>query len=296
MSEAVRKLLGEGPYIFPVDNVEASNEVEAYLGAGIIILSTTKNVDFSVKGYHAHESYEFLVPFSSMPPLDLEGKLVSFEKNRVFPFNSWSVHGPAEERDSCRLMGIQIDKQLVSQISYMLCGKKKVEFRSENTPFSQELRDLTSLFMFEAKNLQTGSSFILENLANMITVNLLRQIKSNIPVLITERNYAEKEHINRAVCFLRDNYNIEYSLEHVANIAGLSQYHFIKVFKAETGKTPYDYVLDIKVEKAIEHLKQKKYSITEICFICGFNNLNHFASVFKRKVGVLPSEYRKMNS
>jgi AraC-like DNA-binding protein len=93
---------------------------------------------------------------------------------------------------------------------------------------------------------------------------------------------------------LREEYSNSFSLEDVARIANLSPYHFIRTFKSMTGKTPYDYLLDVKIENSKNLLKLKNYTITDICFHCGFNNLEHFSSVFKRKVGIIPSQYRKL--
>ncbi|MFZ5642647.1 MAG: helix-turn-helix domain-containing protein [Bacillota bacterium] len=76
-------------------------------------------------------------------------------------------------------------------------------------------------------------------------------------------------------------------------MANLSSYYFIRVFKAQMGKTPYEYLLDIKMEKAREMLKQRNHTITEICYECGFNSISHFTTAFKRKVGVTPTYYRK---
>lgn len=102
----------------------------------------------------------------------------------------------------------------------------------------------------------------------------------------------EKENINRAVEYLCENFNREYHLTDVVRVANLSPYHFTRVFKAQTGKTPGDYLLDIRVEKAREMLRTTDQTITEICFQCGFRNLSHFATVFKKKMSVSSSEYR----
>lgn len=111
--------------------------------------------------------------------------------------------------------------------------------------------------------------------------------------MLRERNYLEINGINRVIVFLMEHYQENYSLQDIARIANLSPYHFIRIFKAQTGKTPYEYLLDIKIDKAKTMLKDAALNITEISYLCGFNNLNHFGKVFKRKVGVSPSAYRK---
>jgi len=84
------------------------------------------------------------------------------------------------------------------------------------------------------------------------------------------------------------------SLEDMAQLTNYSPFHFIKIFKSETGNTPFQYLLDIKLNRAKDMLTHRKeMTITEICYLCGFNNLSHFTAVFKRKTGVSPSKYRQ---
>jgi len=76
-------------------------------------------------------------------------------------------------------------------------------------------------------------------------------------------------------------------------MANFSPYHFIRVFKSETGTTPYDYLLNSKIEKAKKILEEEEKPITEVCFLCGFFNPSHFSTTFKKKVGISPYKYRR---
>jgi len=79
----------------------------------------------------------------------------------------------------------------------------------------------------------------------------------------------------------------------MADIAKMDRYSFIRSFKAQIGKTPYEFLLDLKIEKAKKMLASKDYSITEISMICDFSSHSHFTTTFKKKTGISPSEYRK---
>jgi len=293
MDERIKRLLGDGPYPFPTDEIDGESNIDAFVGQGMIILASKGSINMP-KASHSHTSYEFLIPLSDMPYAGVETRIFNFEKNKLFPLNSEQSHGPVKEILGCNLLAFQIDKDTFNDISYSLCKKNNVTFENESFKIEPEMYGLLRMFMEETRNLQAGSDFILQNIINLIAINLLRQLKSNIPKLITEYNYCERENINRAISYLREEYNNSFSLEDVARIANLSPYHFIRTFKSMTGKTPYDYLLDVKIEKSKKLLKLKGYTITDICFHCGFNNLEHFSSVFKRKVGILPSKYRKL--
>jgi len=293
MDGRIKRLLGDGPYPFPIGEIGGDDNIDAFVGQGMLVLSS-KDSMYMPKGSHSHASYEFLIPLSDMPYTGVETRIINFEKNKVFPLNSEQSHGPMKEILECKLLAFQIDKDTFNDISYSLCKKNNVTFENKSFKIETDIYGLLKMFMEETRNLQAGTDFILQNIINLIAINLLRQLKSNIPKLITEFNYCERENINRAISYLREEYNNTFSLEDVASIANLSPYHFIRIFKSMTGKTPYDYLLDVKIEKSKNLLKLKSYTITDICFRCGFNNLEHFSSVFKRKVGILPSQFRKL--
>lgn len=115
-----------------------------------------------------------------------------------------------------------------------------------------------------------------------------------VAVLIRgQRNYNVTKNINQSIKYLKENYQNEYCLEDVAKEANLSPYHFIRVFKSQTGKTPYDFLMDIKMEKAKELLTSTSKTIFDICVDIGFSSPSHFANVFSKAAGISPSAYRK---
>lgn len=290
MDPFIKQFLGEGPYPCPLEKI---NEVmDVYASDRIFIMLNKKELNMP-DGVHSHRNYEFVIPFSHHI-LSRVGKRKSvIEKNKLFPLNHEQDHGPVGQVTVNNLLGLQIDRDFIQEISRSVYRKSEVFFKNDGITMGSEMQNLIRLFMLESRQRQAGYEFILGSLSTQIVVNMLRQVKSNLPVLITERNFSEKENINRSVEFLRELYDKDYSLEEVARVANLSPYHFIRVFKAQTGKTPYEYLLDVKIEKALEMLRIKNCTVTDVCFACGFNNLSHFTTLFKRKMGILPSDYRK---
>lgn len=109
----------------------------------------------------------------------------------------------------------------------------------------------------------------MECLSTELIVNLVRELKSNMPKTSVNRKYSARSEINTAIDYLWENANTEFSLNNLCKTVNLSPYYFIRLFKDNTGKTPYEYYMDIKIEKALEYLNARKYSITEISFILG---------------------------
>jgi AraC-like DNA-binding protein len=291
MNEKLRKLVGYGPYPFPEEEFDNKAVIDTYMGSGIIIVSTKGSLKIP-KGTHCHSSYEFLVPRSNMSYSIVDNKLKYIEKDKIFSINPEQYHGQMREIEECRLVSIQIEKESFDEISHEYCKKRNIVFENESCILSPEINSLINMFILETSNKEAVNQFTIENLTNLIVANFIKQLSNNAPSLISEKKYCENENINRVIAYLTEEFNKDFSLGDIARIANLSPYYFIRIFKSMTGKTPYDYLLDIKIKKSKEFLKTDKYTITEIGLKCGFNSLEHFSSAFKRKVGMLPSQFR----
>ena len=95
------------------------------------------------------------------------------------------------------------------------------------------------------------------------------------------------------VSYMNDNWNQPFSLAKTASVALLSPYHFHRLFRGSFGKTPYQYHLDVQMSKAVELLREKKLSISEICCVLGYNSPTSFGRTFKKYFGIAPSGFAK---
>lgn len=101
------------------------------------------------------------------------------------------------------------------------------------------------------------------------------------------------EAADRAREFIARNFMEDVSLSEIARHADASVFHFSRLFKRATGRSPHQYLLDLRLEHAALHLGNTSLSVTEICFASGFNSLEHFISTFTRRFSVSPSKYRR---
>lgn len=83
------------------------------------------------------------------------------------------------------------------------------------------------------------------------------------------------------------------SIQVLAQIAGVSTFHFARMFKIETGVSPYRYVIIHRVQKAKSLLVNSKLSLAEIAYQVGFSSQSHMSSSFRKIVGTSPGKYRK---
>lgn len=104
----------------------------------------------------------------------------------------------------------------------------------------------------------------------------------------------EDARIARASEYMRENLRLPLTLADIASEAGLSSYHFLRLFKAATGRTPVRHLVDLRVALARRHLERSTMSVSEIAHLCGFASGAHFSTVFSRRVGMSPSAYRNV--
>jgi AraC-like DNA-binding protein len=81
--------------------------------------------------------------------------------------------------------------------------------------------------------------------------------------------------------------------EAVARAAGLSPYHFHRVFRRVFGETPHEYLTRYRLQRAHQLLLLSARSITDICFECGFQSPPSFSHLFRRYFGRTPREFRQ---
>jgi transcriptional regulator GlxA family with amidase domain len=133
---------------------------------------------------------------------------------------------------------------------------------------------------------------MVENIGLLIAGNLLRQIKHNLSSKVYISPESSGESLKAVIDYMNENYTTGVSCTELAKLIKMDKFCFIRSFKAKTGKTPYEYLLDLKIEKAKKMLKANNCSITEISMQCGFSSHSHFTSTFKKRTGISPTEYK----
>ncbi len=82
------------------------------------------------------------------------------------------------------------------------------------------------------------------------------------------------------------------SIESMAEVTGVSQSHFIRLFKASTGKSPHAYYDELRMQLAVHLLKTTDYTIAQVAQRCGFSDQSYFSRRFRQSFHVSPSEFR----
>ena len=103
----------------------------------------------------------------------------------------------------------------------------------------------------------------------------------------------ESRRVNRVEEEINKNYDKELTLDHLAEIAGMTPTAFSRFFKQRTGRTLSEYIIDIRLGHASRKLVDTTMAISEICYQCGFTNITSFNRIFKAKKGCTPKTFRE---
>lgn len=98
--------------------------------------------------------------------------------------------------------------------------------------------------------------------------------------------------IAKAQQYIEQHYMEDITVKLLSDIGCMSETTFNRHFKKETGVTPIEYLLDVRIKKSKEMLRRNELSITDIAISCGFSSVAYYSSCFSNRVNTTPQEYR----
>ena len=111
--------------------------------------------------------------------------------------------------------------------------------------------------------------------------------------LTSEKKQTADDTARKVLNYLHSNLNKNMTIDLLADYAGISKYHLIRLFKKETGFTPIDYLNTLKVSRAKILLQRTTMTVTAISHSVGISDEKYFSRLFKNHTGLSPNQYRK---
>ena len=144
---------------------------------------------------------------------------------------------------------------------------------------------------------EIGKYFMLKAQLMQMLMLLMREITESPTVTQKGCNfetYSKSYAVKRIINYLMENYEHKISLDQIAHNMYLSPVYISKIFKEETGESPINYLIKIRLEKAKEILEERSDgSIKSIANEIGYDDVYHFSKLFKKYFGMSPQHYRK---
>ncbi|MEM9483311.1 MAG: AraC family transcriptional regulator [Cyanobacteria bacterium P01_F01_bin.116] len=135
------------------------------------------------------------------------------------------------------------------------------------------------------------SALYAESAATFLATHLLKYYSAHRQVTPATENRLPSYKMTQAIDYIQAHLTEDISLTKIANYLGISRCHLCRMFKQSINLSPYQYVLQQRVERAKLMLQERKLDIGEIAIVCGFAHQSHFSHHFKRITGVTPKVF-----
>jgi AraC family transcriptional regulator len=132
-----------------------------------------------------------------------------------------------------------------------------------------------------------------ETLTAAVVTQLLRTHAGTRPKAVRTTSGLSPHRSRRLREYIEANLHRPLSLRELAAMVDMNVFHLLRMFKATLGRAPYHYVLERRIERAKELLRDPEFSISEVAFHCGYAEPSSFTRAFHRMTGLSPRLYRR---
>ncbi len=254
--------------------------------------------EYVFSGYHYHEGIEIFRIRSGSAKVVINNRPLTVEKDDVLIINAFEAHGTylsdagVEFSRSCVMFHPYHIFPAESGNDRFFADLKSVCFENKipaSHPAAAALREsvdrITSLF--EAQ----PSGWTVAVFAELMRIYSIAVSGGLCRAQIGNTSYMF-DFMTRVSAYIEDHLDEDISTTDIAAYFQYSTEHFCRLFKKCFDKTFKDYLNIYRIQKSKDFIELGNFNtIAEIASKCGFNNQNHFSHMFKKYVGVLPSDY-----
>jgi AraC family transcriptional regulator len=207
--------------------------------------------------------------------------ICQFDRERIF-----------EMRDPAQFAVVLLRKEALEQV--LENGRDmRTELRAHDALQDQTLRQLMEILVRERRSGFSSGSLFLDGVVTALAGYVVRHYSGARPIELDSRGGMAPSILRRCIEFIEAHLEKDVRLSELAREAGLSASHFVRSFRQSTGKTPYQFLLQRRVERARILMRDHRASLTEVAMAAGFADQHHLARVFRRITTETPSQYRR---
>lgn len=247
----------------------------AHEGCNIAYLSTSKNRIVQKRGGKIHEGRTF----AGMVTIAPKG------------------YDAAYEGDGLSVTSLRVPHELMSRASDEIYKRTRANYEIINVfeTCDATIGHFTNLLLNELdRSAHPVQALITDAISSALAAHLLRSYNA----FDTQEQLATAlgQHVlSRVIAYIEDHAENAIQLDELANIAGVSRFHFSRIFKASTGISPIAYVEQSRIRKAQQLIQLGQLPLAEIALIVGFADQSHFTKRFKRYTGCTPYVFARNN-
>lgn len=223
---------------------------------------------------HSHNCYEIVYYEKALGTTNFNGKILEFSTNNfcLIPRNL-----PHSEKHLINGNTIFIgfnDETLNLKEPLMLADTEDLR-----------IKKIINLIIKEALNQE-------ENYFEMISL-MLKQLLLTIKRIPNKEQPVKKSRdLSLVIAYIAENYSFKITIKQLLNIACYSDGHLRRLFKQQYGMSPQNYIINFRLQKAVELLKDENLSCTKVAYMCGIPDSAQFSKLFRNKYGISPKKYQ----
>ena len=195
------------------------------------------------------------------------------------------------------LLQIRIKADYIAQVATELFPTKanRLEVLPNSGARDAKIDAIATLILAELEHPETSSELYIDSLTNVIAVNLLQQYAGD---RIQPKIYPgglPHHQLRQVLDYIDSHLDQVIKLTTLAELLNMSQFHFCRLFKQSIGLSPYQYLIQQRVERAKHQLLNSDRLIADIALDCGFNSHSHLSKQFRQMTGFTPNAFRNQS-
>ncbi|MDO4662064.1 MAG: AraC family transcriptional regulator [Tissierellia bacterium] len=243
-------------------------------------------------GIHFHPFTEVYFILNGRGKFTIEDEIIDVEKDDFIIINSNIGHTEYPEKgvNTFEYISFGIEGISISSNTNKLDLVENNYLKKSTTNYEISFRRFFENILREFEANEDYSLSYINSLATILMIYVLRKYDSEIII-------SHEKKVNRQIDYIKNymdnNYSEDIKLEDLANMAYMNKFHLISEFKIAYRVTPIEYLILKRIDVTKNLLITTNHSMEEISSLVGFNSQSYFNQVFKKKVGITPSQYRR---
>lgn len=260
-------------------------------------LRDKKQQEFS---FHYHEFNKIIIFLSGKVTYLIEGKSYFLKPWDILLVNNHDVHKPIiDASEPYERIVLWVNSNFIESHNYDDCDlsscfkeskEKSISLLRLNDDLQKHLKSLIGTLEHSISSHEFGSKLLSNALFLQFLIYLNRLYLGNMGLPINNSLKYDKQ-IEEIIKYINDNLTVDLSLDTICKNFYISKYYLMHKFKRETGFTLHNYILQKRLFKACESIKEGK-PIKKAYMDCGFTEYSTFLRAFKKQFNILPTELK----
>ena len=276
-------------------------------GLPMVVHSLQRIMDgrYQVDADSVHDEFELVyVQHASRAHFDIDGKSVPIHNHDLLlikpriphkldvdsenPCQFWVLKFCFVRKHESRIAGVSLD-EFLGFISDTEAGG----YFTLSSIYRSNIVGAMQQIMQESKEPDEASEFMKSLLVMELFVWLSRSLKAQWESSLVSKGDKLSELLEAAKNYILENYYTDISLDDISSYVYISTSHFARAFKKHYGISPIQYLLSVRIQKAKTMLEETNKKIGDIAIDVGFSAQQRFNDIFRKQIGMSPSEYRQ---